>query len=180
MVTSPIVADRQPELEHSINPVKTAWLRFGTPVLIVLVALAIALTITRNWQAWEENRIDQVTDDAFVRRDVTPLGTKVAGLAREVKVGEYQQVRKGDELLLLEGEDYRAHVAQAAAAVEAAKAALENNRRQRALQESRIERALAGIDQAQAQIADAQSNLSYTRIIAPADGLSASGRFRPG
>jgi membrane fusion protein (multidrug efflux system) len=43
-------------------------------------------------------------------------------------------------------------VAQAAAGVEAAKAALENNRRQRELQDSKIERALAGVDQANAQI----------------------------
>ena len=41
------------------------------------MALAIALTLTRNWNAWEGARAAQVTDDAFVRRDVTPLGTKV-------------------------------------------------------------------------------------------------------
>jgi membrane fusion protein (multidrug efflux system) len=155
MATTPIVATPRPEIEHTINPLKAGWRRFGTPVLVVLMALAIAVTITRNWNGWEGGRIDQVTDDAFVRRDVTPLGTKVAGLVREVKVGDYQQVRQGDELLLLEDEDYRAQVAQAAAAVEAAKAALENNRRQRELQDARIQRALAGIDQATAQIAAA-------------------------
>src|SRR4029453_13036681 len=64
-------------------------------------------------------------------------------------------VRKGDELIRLEDDDYRAQVAQASAAVEAAKAALENNRRQRELQDARIERAAAGIDQANAQIAAA-------------------------
>jgi membrane fusion protein (multidrug efflux system) len=157
MATPPIVAESHPQIERTINPLKAAWLRLGTPVLIVLMALAIALTITRNWNAWEGGRVDQVTDDAFVRRDVTPLGTKVAGLVREVKVGDYQQVRKGDELLLLEDDDYRAHVAQAAAAVDASKAALENNRRQRELQDARIQRALAGIDQAQAQIAAADA-----------------------
>ena len=59
--------------------------------------------------------------------------------------------------MLLADDDFRAQVAQAAAAVDAGKAALENNRRQRALQDVRIERALAGIDQAQAQIAAAQA-----------------------
>ena len=121
------------------------------------MALAIALTITRNWNAWEGGRIEQVTNDAYVRRDLTPLSTKVVGLVREVKVNDYQRVRKGDELVLLADDDFRAQVAQAAAAVEAAKAALENNRRQRDLQDARIERALAGIDQAQAQIAAAQA-----------------------
>src|SRR5215475_3739285 len=156
MATAPSVA-AQPGVEHHINPAKAAWLRFGTPVLVVLMALAIAVTLTRNWNAWEGGKIDQVTDDAFVRRDVTPLGTKVAGLVREVKVNDYQQVRKGDELVRLNDDDYRAQVAQAAAAIDAARAALENNRRQRALQDARIDRALAGIDQAQAQIAAAQA-----------------------
>src|SRR4029453_17263468 len=112
MATTQTVAAPHPQIEHANNPLKAAWLRFGTPVLILLMAVAIAYTITRNWNAWEGGRIDQVTNDAFVRRDVTPLGTKVAGLVREVKVGDYQQVRKGDELLLLEDEDYPAHVAQ--------------------------------------------------------------------
>jgi membrane fusion protein, multidrug efflux system len=157
MATGSIVAAPRPESEPTRSLLKAAWLRFGTPVLVVLMAVAITLTITRNWNAWEGGRIDQVTDDAFVRRDITPLGTKVAGLVREVKVGDYQQVRQGDELLLLEDKDYRAQVAQATAAVDAAHAGLENNRRQRELQDARIQRALAGIDQAHAQIAAAQA-----------------------
>jgi membrane fusion protein (multidrug efflux system) len=155
MATTPIVAAPRPQIEHTSNPLKAAWLRFGTPVLVVLMALALALTITRNWNAWEGGRIDQVTNDAYVRRDLTPLSTKVVGLVREVKVTDYQHVRQGDELVLLADDDYRAHVSQAVAAVDAAKAALENNRRQRELQDARIQRALAGIDQANAQIAAA-------------------------
>src|SRR5262245_5979371 len=157
MATVQSVAAPRSEIEHPVSPARTAWRRFGTPVLVVLMALAIAFTITRNWNAWEGGRVEQVTDDAFVRRDVTPLGTKVAGLVREVRVGDYQQVRKGDELVRLEDDDYRAQVAQAAAAVDAAKAALQNKPRQRALQDARIARALAGIDQAQAQIAAAHA-----------------------
>src|SRR5262245_45485504 len=159
MATAPVVAAPRPEAEHTINPLRAAWSKFGTPVLIVLMALVIAITLTRNWNAWEGGRVDQVTDDAFVRRDVTPLGTKVAGLVREVTVSDYQQVRKGDELIRLEDEDYRAQVAQATAAVEAARAALENNRRQRGLQDARIQRALAGIDQAHAQIDAARAGI---------------------
>jgi membrane fusion protein (multidrug efflux system) len=160
MATAPVVAVPQSGAEHveqTVSPPKGAWRRFVTPVLILIMAVAIVLTMTRNWNAWEGGRADQVTDDAFVRRDITPLGTKVAGIVREVSVRDYQQVRKGDALVRLEDDDYRAQVAQAAAAVDAARAALENNRRQRNLQDARIQRSLAGIDQAQAQIAAARA-----------------------
>jgi membrane fusion protein (multidrug efflux system) len=67
------------------------------------------------------------------------------------------RVHKGDLLVQLDDDDFKAQVAQAAAGVEAAKAALDNNRRQRELQDAKIERAIAGIDQATAQIAAAQA-----------------------
>jgi membrane fusion protein (multidrug efflux system) len=138
----------------------TTWLKvqsqkYGTPLAVMLLAAAIVFTMTRNWNAWEGARIEQVTNDAYVRGDLTPLSTKVAGLVRDVAVTDYQSVKKGDELIRLVDDDYRAQVAQARAAVDAAKAALENNRRQRELQDVRIERAGAGIDQANAQIAAA-------------------------
>jgi membrane fusion protein (multidrug efflux system) len=98
-----------------------------------------------------------VTNDAYVRGDLTPLSTKVPGLVREVKVNDYEPVHKGDLLVQLDDDDFKAQVAQAAAGVEAAKAALDNNRRQRELQDAKIERAIAGIDQATAQIAAAQA-----------------------
>src|SRR6266404_2357519 len=136
---------------------KPKWLSYLTPIAVLLLAAALIITLTRNWNAWEGGRIDQITDDAYVRGDLTPLSTKVPGIVSSVHVSDYQQVRKGDLLVELEDSDYLAQVAQASAAVEAAKAAIENNRRQRDLQDARIARAFAGVDQAHAQIAAAQS-----------------------
>lgn len=163
MATAPIVAAPRPSLEPAVGRLKSAWRIAGTPALILLMALAIALAMTRNWNAWEGGRANQVTDDAFVRREVTPLSTKVAGLVREVRVADYQIVHKGDELVRLEDEDFKAQVAQATAAVDAARAALDNNRRQRELQDARILRALAGVDQSQAQIVAAQAGAAAVR-----------------
>src|ERR1700748_2786018 len=112
-------------------PAKPKWLSYLTPIAVLLLAAALIITLTRNWNAWEGGRIDQVTDDAYVRGDLTPLSTKVAGIVRDVKVSDFQQVHKGDPLVELEDSDYLAQVAQASAAVEAAKDAIENNRRQR-------------------------------------------------
>jgi membrane fusion protein (multidrug efflux system) len=133
------------------------WKKYLTPLLVVALALAVLITITRNWNAWEGGKVEQVTDDAYVRGDVTPLSTKVTGIVRTVQVADFQRVHKGDLIVELQNEDYQAQVDQASAGVAAARAAIENNRRQRELQDSRIAKALAGIDQAKAQIAAAEA-----------------------
>jgi membrane fusion protein, multidrug efflux system len=133
------------------------WKKYITPILVVLLAIAVVVTVTRNWNSWQGGKVEQVTDDAYVRGNITPLGTKVAGIVRDVRVNDYQEVRKGDLLVELEDSDFQAQVGQANAAVQAAKAAIEDNVRQRELQEAHIQKALAGIDQANAQIAAAQA-----------------------
>jgi membrane fusion protein (multidrug efflux system) len=133
------------------------WQSYMTPILVVILALAVLITITRNWNAWEGGKVEQVTDDAYVRGDLTPLSTKVVGIVRAVDVTDYQQVHKGDLIVELEDDDYRAQVDQANAAAVGAHAGIEENLRQRQLQDARIAKALAGIDQAKAQIAAAEA-----------------------
>jgi len=133
------------------------WQKYLTPIFVVALALAVLITITRNWNAWEGGKVEQMTDDAYVRGDLTPLSTKVAAIVRAVDVADYQQVHKGDLLVELQDDDYRAQVDQAKAAVEAARAGIEENVRQRQLQDTRIAKALAGIDQAKAQISAAEA-----------------------
>jgi membrane fusion protein (multidrug efflux system) len=155
--TAPLTAPAPKVVERAPSPLKPAWQKYGTPLIFLLLAIAIVVTITRNWNAWEGGHVEQVTNDAYVRGDLTPLSTKVPGLVREVKVNDYQQVHKGDLLVQLDDDDFKAQLTQAVAGVEAAKAAVENNRRQRELQDAKIERALAGIDQANAEIVAAQA-----------------------
>jgi len=163
MSTPPVPAESaapatKPLPPESHNPAAASrgsdgWKKYLTPLLVILLALAIFVTITRNWNAWEGAKVEQVTDDAYVRGDLTPLSTKVPGIVRAVHVEDFQRVHKGELIVELQDEDYRAQVDQASAGVAAARAAIENNRRQRELQDSRIAKALAGIDQAKAQIA---------------------------
>ncbi len=165
MAASEATQDSGRSTEHGEHPVtgqsaRWPWLRFVTPIAIVLLAAALVITLTRNWNAWEGERVKQATDDAYVRGDLTPLSTKVPGIVRTVKVTDYQRVRAGDLLVELEDDDYRAQVAQASAAIEAANAAIENNRRQRELQDTKIQKASAGVDLAKAQIAAAEAGIS--------------------
>jgi membrane fusion protein (multidrug efflux system) len=62
-------------------------------------------------------------------------------------------VKAGDLLVQLKDDDFQAQVAQAEAGVAAAQAALENNAKQKDLQNSRIIQAQAGIQSATAEIA---------------------------
>jgi membrane fusion protein, multidrug efflux system len=167
MSTSPASAGPAPTVAKPVSPrIDTdqavprrgaRWQNYVTPILVMLLALTVLLTITRNWNAWEGGKADQVTDDAYVRGDLTPLSTKVAGIVQAVAVTDYQQVHKGDLLVELQDDDYQAQVDQADAAVAAARAGIEENLRQRQLQDARIAKAMAGIDQAQAQIAAAEA-----------------------
>jgi len=145
--------DRDQSVPHRTG----RWQNYVTPILVVILAFAVLITITRNWNAWEGGKVEQVTDDAYVRGDLTPLSTKVAGIVRAVDVTDYQQVHKGDLLVELEDDDYRAQMDQASAAVAAARAGIEENLRQRQLQDARIAKAGASIDQAKAQIAAAEA-----------------------
>jgi membrane fusion protein (multidrug efflux system) len=152
-----------PNQPAAVEQSKSTWRKYISPVVVLLLAGVVIFTILHKWNTWEGGRSEQNTDDAYVRADLTPIGTKVAGIVRAVRVSDYQQVHKGDVLVELEDADYNAQVAQATAAIEAAQAAMENNRQQRALQDTRIQRTISGIDQAHAQMASALAGKAAIR-----------------
>jgi membrane fusion protein, multidrug efflux system len=137
-----------------------AWLM---PAIILLMAVAIVILITGNWNRWTSERVSQKTDDAYLRADLTPLSTKVSGLVEAVAVSDYQAVRTGDLLVQLQDDDFRAQVQQAEAAVLSGRDSLIQNQRQRELQDSRIVQAEEGIRSAEAEIAAAQAGIDAAK-----------------
>jgi membrane fusion protein, multidrug efflux system len=127
------------------------------PILIVLVAAGILGVTTSQWNAWTGGRSRQVTDDAYVRADITPLSTKISGIVGQVRVEDYQRVKAGDLLVQIKDEDFLAQVEQAEAAVFAAEAALERLSKQQELQ-------LSKIAQAQAQMNATKADVDRTRL----------------
>jgi membrane fusion protein (multidrug efflux system) len=137
--------------------------RWLVPATILLLAAGIVLLITGNWNTWAGERVSQKTDDAYVRADVTPLSTKVAGLVATVAVSDYQPVKAGDLLVQLRDDDFRAQVQQAEAAVRSSEDALANNERQKELQDARIIQADQGVGAAEAEIAAAQAGVEAAK-----------------
>jgi len=129
------------------------------PAVIMAMAIGLIFLISGSWKTWASERVNQSTDDAYVRADLTPLSTKVSGLVASVQVADYQVVKAGDLLVQLRDEDFRAQVQQAEAAVAASESALVNNQRQKELQDARILQAQTGITTAEAEIASAEAGI---------------------
>jgi membrane fusion protein (multidrug efflux system) len=154
-----------PESTQVVNT-GTRWQRlrrFLAPAAILLIAGGIVAVIAGDWNTWTSNRAAQETDDAYVKADLTPLSTKVAGLVAQVAVSDYQTVKAGDLLVALRDDDFRAQVLQAEAAVTSGEDSLINNQRQKELQDARIVQAQDGIQSAEADVAAAVAGIAAAK-----------------
>jgi len=144
--------------------------------LILLMAIGIMFLIAGNWNTWASESPAQETDDAYLRADLTPLSTKVAGLVATVAVSDYQTVKSGDLLVQLRDDDFRAQVQQAEAGVASGESALINNQRQKELQDARIVQAGEGIRGAEADIAAAEAGIEAAKsaIASAQSGIDAA------
>ena len=61
---APAVAAQNEHVASAPTKPRWPWLKYLTPVLVLLLAAAVIITMTRDWNAWEGGRIEQVTDDA--------------------------------------------------------------------------------------------------------------------
>ena len=57
----------------------------------------------------------EYTDNARVRQHVTPQNTRVQGFIREVRFEDFQRVKRGDTLVVIEDAEFRLRLAQAEA-----------------------------------------------------------------
>jgi membrane fusion protein (multidrug efflux system) len=130
---------------------------FLVRTVIILAALGVAVLLTTQWDVWTGGRNRQVTDDAYIRGDITPLSAKVDGYVSAVSVGDYQAVKAGDLLVEIERDDYRARVAQAYADWLAADAEIANIKARKDLQHAQI-------DEAQSEIVATQADVDRTKL----------------
>jgi membrane fusion protein (multidrug efflux system) len=121
------------------------------------VAIAIAVLFATQWDRWVGNSTSQVTDDAYVRGDLTPLSAQIDGYVTHVAVDDFQTVKAGDLLVAIEDDDYKARVAQAEAALLGAQAAIENLKARKAAQHAQV-------DEAESAITATKADVERTRL----------------
>jgi membrane fusion protein, multidrug efflux system len=130
------------------------------PLIVLLVAAGLLFGIAGHLTGWMGERRDQVTNDAYLKADMTPLSTRISGTVRKVNVNDYQSVKAGQILLELDDDDYRATLNQAQAALAASEAALADNQAAKKIQDAQIDAAKAGIVQAEASINAAKAGIA--------------------
>ena len=57
----------------------------------------------------------EFTDNAQVNQQIVPVNSRVQGYIKEIRFNEYQPVKKGDTLIIIDDSDMRLRVAQASA-----------------------------------------------------------------
>lgn len=87
--------------------------RKAIPNFFILIVLAAGIA----WVCGRFLRIssDEYTDNAQVKQHLTPVNTRVQGFIKKIYFDEYQKVKKGDTLVVIEDVEYRLKLAQAEA-----------------------------------------------------------------
>ena len=129
------------------RPRRHAWFGITLVRLAVLLAAEVVVVLfATQWDRWVGLAVRQVTDDAYVRGDITPLSAQVEGYVRRVPVDDFQRVKKGEVLVEIEDDDYRARVAQAEADLQAAKAEARSIEAEARSRRWKLQRAVEDLD----------------------------------
>ncbi|HTX52598.1 MAG TPA: HlyD family secretion protein [Candidatus Baltobacteraceae bacterium] len=93
----------------------------------IAAGLLLILGLSYGGYLWHYSQTHVSTDDAYVAGHLAPVSARISGTVKDIRVTDNQDVKAGDVLLLLDPRDYEVALAQARAAVEAAKGDLENS-----------------------------------------------------
>ena len=142
MADSQVTDNASPRTSDSEPPAwRSRWLY---PILRIAFLVFVAWLIwytAGHWDRWTGAARFESTDDAFVAGDVTPLSARVSGYITEMPVNDFQTIRKGDLIAVIDPSDYQAQLDLAQANLAAAEATLANLENQRAIQQALVREA---------------------------------------
>ncbi len=126
-------------------PPPVVWSPWLVRLAVLGLAAVLVAAFATRWDRWVGSATRQSTNDAYLQSDITPLSAQVSGVIRDMPVGDFQRVRAGDPVAVIEDEDYRARVEQAEAALAAADAAISQLEIQRRTQRALVDQAVANV-----------------------------------
>ena len=128
--------------------------RLYNAVVIALLLLAIGYCCSRfiHWGHVE------YTDNAQVWRHITPVNTRVQGFIKEIRFDEYQEVHRGDTLVIIDDSEYQLQLAQAEAALSGQKSGTQAVAAGMTTTQSNVKAASAGIEEARVNMENARAD----------------------
>lgn len=145
----------QPELFP--QPAKKKNILF--PLILAAVVLIGGLY---GYHTYSFSQTHEVTDDAQIASDMSPVISKISGYIAEVKVKDNQSVKKGDTLIILDNRDQKLALEAAQAALGTARSNISTARATTSAASKNISSANAAIATANAQIEAAKVNVWRT------------------
>jgi len=131
----------------------------------IIITLVTAIAVIMIWLATKFAKTEQYTNDAYIRADISQISPRIAGVISDVKVTDYQRVKKGELLAVIDQQEFKIAVKQARAAVHSASAKLADATAHLTRQHSVIAEAQAKVHSAQAELDFArQEQARYQRL----------------
>jgi membrane fusion protein (multidrug efflux system) len=130
----------------------SGWLYPALRIAFLIFAAWLIWYTAGHWDRWTGAARFETTDDAFVTGDVTPLSARVSGNITEMPVNDFQIVKKGDLLAVIDPSIYQAQFDLAEANLAAAQAALANLEIQRSVQQALVREAESTIEATEADV----------------------------
>ncbi|MCO6049165.1 HlyD family secretion protein [Mesorhizobium sp. RP14(2022)] len=130
--------------------------RFATIVALVLGFAGVLIALYA-WRLPPFTSSVEMTDNAYVRGQVTVMAPQLAGTVAEVRVQDYETVKAGQLLVRLDDRIFIQKLAQARATLAGQKAALANSDQAKTSNEAKIRSSEAAITSAQAALTQAEA-----------------------
>ncbi len=136
--------------------------RNSATLFILAIGLCGVLFILYAWQLPPFRSSVQMTENAYVRGQVTIISPQLAGYIKQVPERDYLRVKKGDVLFALGDRIYVQKLKQAEAMLETQKASLANSEQDRLAAEARTRSGEAVLNSAKVALNVAEAN--YNRV----------------
>ncbi len=135
-------------LKHSLGQIlrPPRILKHSVVQLCILAMAAVAVLSAGGDRLIRIRYADTMTDDAYVRADITPLASRVDGYVIREFVQDYERVKAGQLLFEIDPADIKAAVDSAEARVQSATAAIAVLRAQRRVDQEAVAAATAAVE----------------------------------
>lgn len=138
----------------------------------VVVILLLAGAVTWCFSHFVHGSNVEYTDDAQVCRHITPINTRVQGFIKEIRFTDFQHVKKGDTLVVIEDAEYRLQVAQAEAGLRGSKAGSSVVSATMTTTNTNVQTAAAGIEEARVDMQNAKQDFDRFAALMKKDAVT--------